>query len=299
MFQIGLHRMAFKHLNRSVLSCGFFLALSFLHQSLLLAAAPTEQKQADLRPLGGAGILTSPPLQDRFNEHPWSLSLGLGAPEIWSAGVLYRPSPWGGFWAHYALVTPFRVNVEMESKTLLKREDFIIKSPQFTIPVDLNFGPHEALGGIIFPFSGTFFLSAGIEHRIVTVKSKIESQLIFVDAEGEALSHTAIGVGVQSRTEQVLLRGTMGQQFTAFEDRLLIAWFLGATVPLKAHSRTKTTIVVKNPSASDPGRVDAVNLSEAEQEQERILRDKASTSLKSFESMVLPLLGLAISWPIN
>lgn len=182
----------------------------------------------------------------------------------------------------------------MESKTLLKKEGFAIKSPELVLPVDIDFGPHAGLTAEVFPFQGSFFLALGLKRRIVTIRSHAESQLIFVDPQGQTLSNSVIDAAISSRTQQTLLEMRLGQQLRWREDRFFLSWFLGLTQPTSAGSHIETQLSVRNPAASDPDEVLAENIAVAEREQEKNLRDKAYRSLRDFERMTLPLLGLEV-----
>lgn len=227
-------------------------------------------------------------------ERPWSLSLVSGIPEVLGLNLGYRESPFLAFESFYAIATRARVKFKLPSKNLVKKGGFIIKSPDLVLPVDLDLGPQWGFGARIFPFSSETFLSFGLEHRVTSLTSHASSQLIFVDSFEETPSNTLFDAAISSRTEQDLLRLSVGQTFKVFDDTLHFTWFVGATRALRARSKISSKISVSNPEASDPNQIIAEHLAAAEEEQERILRDKAHATIKKYESMTLPLLGLAL-----
>jgi hypothetical protein len=192
----------------------------------------------------------------------------------------------------YSWPLPVKVEVGVPSKKLVSQGDFAIRNPYLNLPFAVNFGPQWSLGGLVFPFGGSFYLGLASAHRRVTIRSHVESPLIFEDSDSEMPSNTSFAVDLRTRTDQELLRAHIGQRLTF--GHLFLGWFLGATKPMNGRSVIETRVDVLNPQATDSSTGSADNLEEARVSQEKLVHEKVKNLLHDFEKQSLPLIGLEI-----
>lgn len=128
----------------------------------------------------------------------------------------------------------------------------------------------------------------------MTIKGAVASKLLFVDSAGETLSNTVFEAEVESITEQRMLRLAIGNRWTFFNNKAVLAWYLGFSKPLFAESLARASVKVRNSQASDPSEAGSISLSDAEQLQADHMRDRANSFLGKYDSKTLPLLGLSL-----
>jgi|GEM_PF-5535088 len=222
------------------------------------------------------------------------LRLGVLAsfPEFTSGIVAWDISKNMSLQAAYAPAQPIHVDLEVPGKKLVEQDGFAIRSPQLTLPFDVEFGSHWSISGEWHPWSGSFYLGLGFGYRQLTIKSHVESALMFEDESSMVLSNTRFSADLSSRTEQELLRSVIGQRWSS--DALFWGWSMGLVKPLRARSQVLTQLRILNLRASDSADTSAENVEDALQVQEELIRSKVLRELSKFERMALPLLGLEI-----
>lgn len=238
----------------------------------------------------------------RFSPDAWfsrsSLDFGFvaSAPESLGVTAEFRPHPLWSIWGLYSWPLDLEVTVGVASKKLVEEAGFVIRSPDLDLPVKARIGPHRAVGASVFPFQGSFFISAGAERRTTDISSEVDSRLELVDSQGRSLTNTVFRAAASTHTEQNLLRLSIGNRWNIIHDKLYVSWFGGLVQPVGAASDLGVDVQVRNPLASDPGDIVASNLKIAEQQQEIILQDKLARELRRFETQTLPLLGISFGW---
>lgn len=247
---------------------------------------PLTPSQAQAQP---PSSLKSPPTRPRVD-----ISGTISVPESWGFELAIQPLPWGAFWFAYSPELPLRINYQVPGRRLVKSESLEIRSPDFTVPFDLNFGPHRAGGITYYPFKGAFFISLGYQRRTLTISGDVQSQLLFTQGVEQIESNTLFEARVDSRTEQRLIRFSLGHRWSIFEDQLTIGWFMGLSKPSSSRSEVHAFVQARNPQASNPEEGQVASLSEAETQQARHMEEKANAFLDRYQGRVLPLLGLSL-----
>ncbi len=227
---------------------------------------------------------------------PFKLGLLTSIPEANGAVVSLDLGRYFTIQATYSWPLPVNVEVGVPSKKLVSQGDFAIRSPYLNLPFAVDFGPQWSLGGLVFPFGGSFYVGLASAHRRVTIRSHVESPLIFEDSDSEMSSNTSFAVDLRTETSQDLFRMHIGQRLTF--GHVFLGWFLGATKPVGARSRIETRVAVMNSLATDSSTGAADNLEEARVSQEKLVRDKVKDLLDDFEKQSLPLIGLEIGLAI-
>jgi hypothetical protein len=227
---------------------------------------------------------------------PFKLGLLTSIPEVNGAVLSLDLGRYFAIQGTYSWPLPVNVEVGVPSKKLVSEGDFAIRSPYLNLPFAVDFGPQWSLGGLVFPFGGSFYVGLASAHRRVTIRSHVESKLIFEDSDSQMPSNTSFAVDLRTHTDQELLRAHMGQRLTF--GHLFLGWFLGGTKPVGARSRIETSVSVHNSQATDNSTGNADNLEEARLSQEKIVHEKVRDLLHDFEKQVLPLIGLEIGLAI-
>lgn len=240
--------------------------------------------------LGIAFMFLSWPLKGESKT--FKLGLLTNIPEATGALVSLDANRYFTLQGTYSWPLPVKVEVGVPSKKLVSQGDFAIRSPYLTLPFDVDFGPQWSIGGLIFPWGGSFYLGLASAHRQVTIRSHVESPLLFEDSDSQMPSNTNFVVDLRTRTDQDLLRAHLGQRLSW--GPLFLGWYLGATQPLAARSRIEAHVDVHNSQATDSSTGHADNLEEARLSQENLVRDKVKNLLRDFEKQTLPLIGLEI-----
>lgn len=223
---------------------------------------------------------------------PFKLGLLTSIPEANGAVMSLDLGRYFAIQGTYSWPLPVKVEVGVPSKKLVSEGDFAIRSPYLNLPFAVDFGPQWSLGGLVFPFGGSFYVGLASAHRRVTIRSHVESPLIFEDSDSEMPSNTSFAVDLRTQTDQELLRTHIGQRLTF--GHLFLGWFLGATKPVGGRSRIETRVDVMNSQATDSSTGSADNLEEARVSQEKLVRDKVKDLLDDFEKQSLPLIGVEI-----
>lgn len=234
-------------------------------------------------------ILSGPLLA---GSRPFKLGLLTNIPEANGALMSLDLNRYVSLQGTYSWPLPVKVEVGVPSKKLVSQGDFAIRSPFLNLPFDVDFGPQWSLGALVFPFGGSFYVGMASAHRQVTIRSHVESPLIFEDSDSQMPSNTSFSVDLRTRTDQDLLRAHLGQRL-AFGP-VFLGWYLGATQPLAARSRIEARVQVQNSQATDSSAGSADNLEEARAAQETLVRDEVRKLLRDFEKQTLPLIGLEI-----
>lgn len=162
---------------------------------------------------------------------PFKLGLLTNVPEATGGVLSYDFGRFLTLQGTYSTPLPIKVEIGVPSKKLVSQGDFAIRSPYLNLPFDVDFGPQWSFGGLVHPFGGGFYLGLATAHRIVTVKSHIESPLIFEDSDSQMESNTSFGVDLRTRTQQDLLRASVGQRSTW--GHVFIGWYAGAVKPVE------------------------------------------------------------------
>lgn len=196
------------------------------------------------------------------------------------------------FQALYAPIMPIHVDLDVPSKKLVEQEGIAIRSPQLTLPFAMDFGPQWSLGTEWHPWSGSLFLGAAFAHRVTKVESHMESPLIFEHDGQQQSSNTQFAADLWTRTEQDLLRLTVGQRWNT--PSIFWGWSIGQMKPLRARSKVSSRVQVLNPMASDTNDQSADNLETARIAQQEFITDQVGQYLRKYEDMALPLLGFEI-----
>lgn len=257
-------------------------------------------------PVGAAperGPGQAPPKVEREGPQVWSrprvdISGHVSLPEAWGLEILIQPMPQLGFWFAYAPALPLRVNYLVPGRRLVEASGVAIRSPDLSIPFDLEFGPHRGGGISYFPFAGAFYLSLGFQRRSLRIAGEVDSQLLFADETGQSASNSLFHAEVRSQTEQRILRLSLGHRWSFWSERLSFGWYLGFSRPMVSHSEVKAEVRVLNPQASDPSEGVAPSLNEAETLQAEHMQGKAKDFLGKYEWRTLPLLGLSLGLKI-
>lgn len=223
---------------------------------------------------------------------PFKLGLLTNIPEANGALVSLDLNRFVTLQGTYSWPLPVKVEVGVPSKNLVSQGDFSIRSPFLNLPFDVDFGPQWSIGGLVFPFGGSFYVCMASAHRQVTIRSHVESPLIFQDSDSQMPSNTSFSVDLRTRTDQDLLRAHIGQRGTW--GPVFLGWYVGATQPIAARSSIETHVAVQNSQATDNSTGNADNLEEARVAQENLIRDKVKNLLHDFEKQALPLIGLEI-----
>jgi hypothetical protein len=246
--------------------------------------------------LGMLGLLMTIPRGMAQEEAPrrWSLEIPLGIPEGLGADMEYISSPQFSLNLFYHLPTPIRVKTMVKSRKLVDRDGFMIRSPNIDLPFQVQLGPHHGIGASYRPFGSAFYLMLAWESRLVTIDSVVRSHLEVIDSQNRVMTNTLFQAEAATRTQQSLLRPTMGYRWDIGETNYFFSLYSGWSRPFQAHSTVKSEVRVRNPEASNPADVDARNLQEAEAEQGRVIEQKLVHELKKFEGLSLPVFGISI-----
>jgi hypothetical protein len=221
---------------------------------------------------------------------PLKLGLLTSIPEANGAVISLDLGRYFAIQGTYSWPLPVKVEVGIPSKKLVSQGDFAIRSPYLTLPFDVDFGPQSSLGALVYPFGGSFYVGLASTQRRVTIKSHVESPLIFEDSDSQMDSNTSFAVDLKTQTDQNLLRAHIGQRLTF--GPIFLGWFLGATKPVGGRSEIQTRVNVMNSQATDSNIGAADNLEEARASQEKLVHDKVKDLLHDFERQTLPLIGL-------
>lgn len=227
---------------------------------------------------------------------PRRLKLGLltNVPEATGAEISWNLNRYVAIQGTYSWILPITVEVGVPGKKLVSEGDFSIRSPYLDIPFAVDFGPQASLGVLLFPFGGSLYLGLGAAQRRVTIKGAVSTPVYFDDKEIQVASNSVFDASVQTRTDQQLLRMSLGQRF--LWGPIFSGWYLGAVQPVSGRSQVQSRVRVENPNATDGAAADADNLEEARLAQEEVLKQKMGDLLHKFERQTLPLLGLEIGW---
>jgi hypothetical protein len=224
----------------------------------------------------------------------WSLELPLAFPEGLGGDLHYHGSPYFSLNLFYHRSTPLRVKTQVKSRKLVERDGFLIRSPSFDLPFRVDLGPHHGMGASYRPFGSAFYLMLAWEWRELRIRSTVQSHLEILDAENRMMTNTLFQATARTRTEQSLLRPSLGYRWDIGETDYFFSLYSGWSRPLDGRSTVKTEVRVRNPEASHPAEVDARNLQEAENEQARIMEQKLVHELKKFEKQSLPVFGISL-----
>lgn len=223
---------------------------------------------------------------------PFKLGLLTSIPEVNGAVMSLDLNRYFAVQGTYSWPLPVKVEVGVPSKKLVSEGDFAIRSPFLNLPFAVDFGPQWSLGALVFPFGGSFYVGLASAHRRVTIRSHVESPLIFEDSDSQMDSNTSFSVDLRTRTDQELLRAHIGQRLTF--GHVFLGWFVGATRPVGGRSFIETRVDVLNSQATDSSTGSADNLEEARISQEKLVHEKVKNLLRDFEKQSLPLIGLEI-----
>lgn len=224
----------------------------------------------------------------------WSLELPLGFPEGLGADLEYISSPRFSLKLFYHVPTPLRVKTMVKSRKLVDRDGFLIRSPNIDLPFHVKLGPHHGVGASFRPFGTAFYMMLAWESRLVTIDSAVQSHLEVIDSQNRMLTNTLFQAQASTRTQQSLLRHSLGYRWDLGETKYFFSLYSGWSRPYQAHSSVTSVVRVRNPEASNPADVDARNLQEAEAEQGRVIEQKLIQELKKFEGLSLPVFGISI-----
>jgi hypothetical protein len=227
---------------------------------------------------------------------PFKLGVLTSIPEATGAVMSLDLGRYFAIQGTYSWPLPVNVQVGVPSKKLVSQGDFAIRSPYLTLPFAVDFGPQSSLGALVYPFGGSFYVGLASARRRVTIKSHVESPLIFEDSDSQMDSNTSFSVDLQTETNQDLLRANVGQRLTF--GPIFLGWFVGATKPVGGRSSIQSRVNILNTQATDSSTGSADNLEEARVSQEKLVHDKVKDLLHDFEKQSLPLIGLEIGLAI-
>lgn len=189
-----------------------------------------------------------------------------------------------------------KVSFPAKGRTLMKRSSYAIRQPSLRIPIKAEFGPSLGAGLSVHPFRGGFFVSTGLQQRVIRLSSEAESPVEIVDPDSRTFSNSRLYATAETETRQVLAQASVGHRYGIFKHNLYVAWSAGFSKPLSSQSSQKVDLEVINPRASRGAEVVADNFSEIELEEEAKAEKGLSELLEEIEDTTTPFITFCIGW---
>lgn len=237
--------------------------------------------------------MDSPNQRDQIQ---YFLGLGANIPDLFPIEGYARFNSFIALRLFYVPTIPFHLRVEMPRDELTSKGGIVVENPDLNIKFDCRYGPQYGAEFVVFPWLGSFYMTAGLSHRQLEMKGGVASNLILKskDSGTSINTNTDFGIQTDASTSQLVFRTTMGWMWNVWADRgYFNLTLIGITIPKKTHSSINVEATITNPNASDPsGSVpDAITETKAAKEAE--MEDKALDAMKPVERLILPIIGLS------
>ena len=178
--------------------------------------------------------------------------------------------------------------------------DIGVANPAFDINMKAVYGPQYGAEALVFPFGGSFFLSAGASRRTIRLTGEAKSALFICslaeaakdppcpDPAARIQTETKLVVNADATTTALLARGAVGW----FWDVGRYGYFTfsaGLTRPTKV-----TQNVSIKASIEAPGNNDDITgaLAKVRDEKEKDLDEKALKEMEPVDRKTLPIIGI-------
>lgn len=293
-------------LNRYVSHANFvFFALSSLFFSPNLVAAPSRPKT--LPPSWKQSSRTTNSALSR-RERPWYLPKvafggGLNLLEIVPLEVWLLSGDYLGLRLFYAPEYPFHARVEMPSDVISTKRGLGVANPDFTINLDIRYGPQYGFELVSFPFAGSFFVGGGISMRGMKVAGTTQSNIL-VCSLIEAAKDPPCGNPNARLETQTELRIEADLESQATLGRLVTGGFwhigtsgyftltVGMTSPMGIRRSSQIRASLDTAASKEPEITGA--LAEVKEEKQAELSAKAIREMRPVDERLLPLLGFGV-----
>lgn len=227
-------------------------------------------------------------------------SVDIGArfsiPEGYGLDLNWRFHSYFSINAYASRPLDLQINYAIKSRTIVERRGYALRQPSLRLPIKAGFGPSVGMGLSVHPLRGGFFISGGIQHRIVTLESQAQSPVEIVDSNSQTFSNSRLFASAKTETRQILGQVALGHRYGILDHSLFFSWSVGVNRPFFSKSQQSVDLEVINPRASRQDEVVADNFDDVELQEEIKAEGGLSDLLRDIEKASIPFISMSFGW---
>lgn len=242
----------------------------------------------------------------RRKPRPWykprfAVGMGFGFPDIIPLEAYAIFGKYFALRAFYTPPLPFNIRVEMPADIIQVKNDVAIANPDFTVRFDALYGPLYGWDAMVFPFGGSFFLSAGASFRRLELEGEAQSPVracSLAEAAKEPpcgrkdasiRTRTQLRIEADAVTTSLLGRARLGGLWHV-GDSGYFAMAAGLAVPTRTHRDVEVRTGLKLPGDESPEIRGA--LLKLKKDREKELEKKAKKEMRPADERSVPMLSV-------